>query len=206
MISYTDAQMEQERNDPKWLVVNGVKPAIIRGLMVDVTEHGGTITEGLEVSDTYWVRVHKYRLHNGPGYKNGIAIDEQAGCKITELKEQGEWVDGEFPPIRMVCLLLTGGDPTKVRILGNINNGDMWLDLLEDNELMTETCMTPDMFRPILTPKQRTIEAAKKLSVKCIYDAVNHGGLGAVTQSEKLYDVLYDAGFLVLPGEGSCKD
>ena len=73
----------------------------------------------------------------------------------------------------------------------NISNGDMWLELLEDNELMTETCMTPDMFRPILTPKERVMEYILGIE-------------GSFTWSKtEMLDELCSRNMITLPGESS---
>ena len=99
--------------DVLWLINSGCTPKIDGSLMVDTVDHYGVVAPEpcikIQAGDVPWPAIHKYRLHNGPGYKDGIAIDyrvdDQAGCKITELKEQNAasgWVDG-LPPIGEVC-------------------------------------------------------------------------------------------------------
>jgi len=129
-------------------------------------------------------------IRNPVTYKE--ALDEQAGCKITELKEQGEWVDG-LPPVGEVCEIA----PIK---------SDIWTEhkvlayygihawIVEAGCLDPGTCLVGGCkFRPILTPKQRTIEAAKLV-------AVDNGG-EPITFSTLVINRLSDAGMLTLPGE-----
>jgi len=89
MISYTDARMEQERNDPKWLVVNGVDPSpnVHWDLKIDYLSSSGVVSNRVAVP-AYWGHVIKYRLHNGPGYKDGIAIDYRVDEQPVNIRDE----------------------------------------------------------------------------------------------------------------------
>jgi len=193
MKQYSDKEMA-DMNDDKWLVVNGVQPKIKDGLYIDFISMADTLVEE-HIVPTVWNNITKYRLHNGPGYKDGITID-------TDEKKPTEWVDG-LPPIGEFVDINRHDQELIVRKVLGYYGKFIWVSYKDDSRPPETLALGQLKFRPIITPKQITIEAAKKLSVKFIYDAVNHGGLGAVTQGEKLYDVLYDAGMLTLPGESS---
>ena len=76
--------------------------------------------------------------------------DEQSGCKITQRKEQGKWVDG-LPPIGEVCEVSAGESGTwaeyKVLAYYGIH---AWI--VEAGCLDPGTCLVGGCkFRPILT-------------------------------------------------------
>jgi len=178
MISYTDAQMEQERNDPKWLTVTGVEPNINKDLRIDLIRfdepynmgYGDSV--GILPSMITWSTVDKYRLHNGPGYKDGIAIEQKAD----------EW-DGEaLPPAGTVCEISPGKSDiwTEYKVIAYYGI-HAWI--VEAGSLEPGTCLPGSCkFRPIQSHKDKVIEAAAK-----------------VIQDYDGLDKLYDAGFLNIP-------
>ena len=201
MKHFTSKEMA-DMNDDKWLVVNGTNPTIHWDLKIDCLLDSGVVSHRVP-APAFWENITKYRLHNGPGYKDGIAIDEQAGCKITQRKEQGEWVDGS-PPIGEVCEQeIIPGKWVPATVLFRNDLGcviDTPYRAIDDNLRRTGSqsyysCLVKLNFRPILTPKQRTIEAAAKVLQSEDAD---------VTELVKDYQMfigpataLYDAGLLM---------
>lgn len=199
MKSYSDKEMA-DRNDPKWLMVNGVEPKIASALLVDVIRlfcfPGLVDAEKLSVHEILWESVAKYRLHNGEGFRDGIAIDNDTLIsdekkRVAEFMGRGEWVDG-LPPVGTVCEFKIALSWKKCRILGNVDNGDMWIENLNDAELYTETCMSPEQFRPIKSQRDKVIEEAAQ--------KINYGGMtNDVDQAFKIAEKLYAAGLLSMP-------
>ena len=123
--------------------------------------------------------------------ERGIAIDNDT-LKADE-KKPAEWVDG-LPPIGEVCEYKLYQDWCKCKIIGWDSDGFLvFEDMNEGNEISYEGTKDFTIFRPILTPKQRTIEAAVKTL-----------GYDCKTEECELYGSLveiYDKGMLTLPGE-----
>ena len=95
MKQYTNKEMA-DMNDEKWLVVNGVEPKINMNLRVDIvlfSDHGipHLGSEGLGVCTLNWENIAKYRLHNSPGYKDGIAIEK----KLTPMNYSNPMQSGK---------------------------------------------------------------------------------------------------------------
>ncbi len=133
-------------------------------------------------------------------------LDEQKGCKITQRKDQGEWVDGS-PPIGEVCEQeIIPGKWVPATVLFRNDLGcviDTPYRTMDDNLRRTGSqsyysCLVKLNFRPILTPKQRTIEAAYAVTCETI------GNPDTVANSEyrtTLLNALFEANCLILPGE-----
>jgi len=199
MISYTAAQLEQERNDPKWMVVNGVEPNIDGYLLIDTDPlEGWQGNYCTRANYIVWEYVAKYRLHNGLGYIDGrpmtsadfraIPIDEQAG--ITQMKEQkaDEWVEG-LPPIGEVCEVAFLNTWLECKVMCMDGSAIVYSVPGAGYDSSTD----PDKFRPILTPKQRTIDAA-----------MTHNKAHHWTRREFIEE-LYNLGFVSMP-EGDNND
>lgn len=128
-------------------------------------------------------------------YKLDAAQNIMSANQVAYEEQQlNEWVDG-LPPIgskieytpttNNIGSMLVSGTWYEGTII-HYHDGYVWTS---DNGLrridLTE-------FRPILTPKQRTIEAAAKALSVCQWRS-----------SHEMVNALYDAGMLTLPGESS---
>ena len=118
---------------------------------------------------------------------DGIAIDT---LKADE-KKPAEWVEG-LPPIGEVCDINRHKQGWyKHRVLGYLDSY-IWVVRMDIESHPGTVKISQLEFRPILTPKQRTIEAAMEATCACT--------------SSVLTDILaqlYDLGHLTLPGESN---
>lgn len=123
-----------------------------------------------------WNDCIAYRLHNGPGYRDGIAIEQKAD----------EWVDGQ-PPVGEVCEISPGksGLWTEYKVLAYYGI-HAWI--VEAGSLDPGTCLVGSCkFRPIQSQRDKVIEAA-------IFKVRAHNW----TYLEVI-ESLYDAGMLSMP-------
>jgi len=111
-ISYTDAEIEQIRNDPKY--IHEFQNDGFNWFAVD--ENGAArehkTKPHIRIDSTDWWDsgfsmsvISNYTGNWRESLQERIAIDEQVGCKITEIKEKNAasgWVDG-LPPAGEVC-------------------------------------------------------------------------------------------------------
>lgn len=191
MITYDEAKLEQDRLDPKWLVVNGVDPKIHWDLKIDCLMKSGVISNK-QPAPAFWENIIKYRLHNGLGYKDGIAIDdrvdgvvwdtgplsthfkldEQAGCKITEIKEQ------------------------------DTSTGARLRALLNDNEAMEAIALEACLEQQKVINKAKVIKAKQLIIEKALVFAEKDGITWTLRQ---FAEHLSARGFLDTPGESNEK-
>ena len=196
-ICHTAARLEQERNDPK---ANEVWDC--DGMICIKTAHSELkfyVVEGhmrgtiASLVDTRGLKYLASSIEGYyAGYKDGIAIDN-ATIKLDE-KKPAEWVDG-LPPIGTVCeaqvvpiFVNMWQEATIAAISGNF----AWVKWADQEEPIS-TNLSNLHFRPILTPKQRTIEAAMK-----------HNKSHHWTRREFIEE-LYNVGFVSMP-EGKSND
>ena len=228
-ISFTDAQMEQERNDPKWMTATA---AHVHGdLIIDVVRHPGcsapTGDIAIKASKINWHTVSMYRLHNSDHYKDGIAIDtgplsahykldaeaEEGNAAIETLSRLGyKWNGGQLwkppigpkpdyiawkgegnPPVKTVCEIAPSGSDVwmEYEILGYYGIY-AWVVKVGSQDPSSALVGSVD-FRPILTPKQRTIEAAMTRCSELTEERQDYIRIA--------FEYAYDDGRLTLPGE-----
>lgn len=84
MKSHTNEEMA-DMNDDKWLVCNGTHESINKKLILDVKWRNGAVFTKQSISGTDWERTVAYRLHNGDGFKDGIAIEQKATSTKDKL-------------------------------------------------------------------------------------------------------------------------
>jgi len=213
MISFTDAQMEQERNDPKWLMVNGNDPEIRGSLFLDTMPNNRSLNSVMSsavVADMVnWYHVRSYRLHNGPGYKDGIAIEP---CKITQMKEQkaGGWADG-LPPVGEVCEQeIIPGKWVPATVLFRNDSGcivDTPYRTMGDNLRRTGpqsyySKLVDLHFRPTQTNKEKDLEAAEDVVKSALTYIQKKRGTQNQIQRQLICQTVWDlsdANMLVLP-------
>ena len=218
MKQYSDKEMA-DMNDDKWLAVNQTDPKIDKDLIIDLMNIYGTITSCVPVPD-YWMDERNYRLHNGEGYKDGIAIeqkaDEEGNAAIQTLARLGyTWLGGEFwkppvsisgnnapawdgeghPPDGTICEMAIANHTAYRIVLVDYIGIDICVFTIEESGKQGSCSINAALFRPIKSHKQKTLEAATRqitANPKCTFETLD----GDV---QDVLSDLYDAGFITMP-------